>query len=104
MVQLHPALRCNLKCRHCYSSSGPGNAQELPAGMLMNVLDSLHAEGFNVASFSGGEPLLYKELFTVMRMRASWAMTVTVTTNGMLLNTQRRGAVGRKRAVGGHQR
>ncbi len=57
--------------------------------MLMNVLDSLHAEGFNVASFSGGEPLLYKELFTVMRHARQLGMTVTATTNGMLLNTER---------------
>ena len=89
VVQLHPALRCNLKCRHCYSSSGPRNTEELPTGLLMNVLDSLRAEGFNVASFSGGEPLLYKELFTVMRHARQLGMTVTVTTNGMLLNAQR---------------
>jgi MoaA/NifB/PqqE/SkfB family radical SAM enzyme len=89
VVQLHPALRCNLKCRHCYSSSGPRNAEELPAGVLMSALDGLRAEGFNVASFSGGEPLLYKELFTVMRHARQLGMTVTVTTNGMLLHQQR---------------
>ncbi|HMC30743.1 MAG TPA: radical SAM protein [Candidatus Angelobacter sp.] len=89
VVQLHPALRCNLKCRHCYSSSGPRNAEELPASVLMNVLDGLRAEGFNVASLSGGEPLLYKDLFTVMKHARQLGMTVTVTTNGMLLNEQR---------------
>jgi pyruvate-formate lyase-activating enzyme len=89
VVQLHPALRCNLKCRHCYSSSGPRNAEELPATVLMSALDGLRAEGFNVASFSGGEPLLYKELFTVMRYARQLGMVVTVTTNGMLLSGQR---------------
>lgn len=89
VVQLHPALRCNLKCRHCYSSSSPRNTEELPAGVLMNVLDGLRAEGFNVASVSGGEPLLYKELFAVMAHARQLGMTVTVTTNAMLLNEQR---------------
>ncbi|HEY7402611.1 MAG TPA: radical SAM protein [Candidatus Angelobacter sp.] len=86
VIQLHPALRCNLKCRHCYSSSGPRNTEELPASVLINALQVLRCEGFNVASISGGEPLLYKNLFPVMRFAREAGMVVTITTNGMLLS------------------
>ncbi len=86
VVQLHPALRCNLKCRHCYSSSGPRNTEELPASVLISALQVLRCEGFNVASISGGEPLLYKDLFPVMKFARQAGMVVTMTTNGMLLS------------------
>jgi hypothetical protein len=52
----------------------------------MRALEVLSAEGFNVASISGGEPLLYKPLFEVLECARSLGMTVTLTTNGMLLD------------------
>jgi pyruvate-formate lyase-activating enzyme len=85
VIQLHPTLRCNLECRHCYSSSSPQNAETLSLSVLTGALQVLWEEGFNVASVSGGEPLLYKPLFEVLRFARSLGMTVTVTTNGMLL-------------------
>ena len=85
VVQLHPTLRCNLKCRHCYSSSSPQNAETLTPSTLIGALSVLRDEGFNVVSVSGGEPLLYKPLFEVLKFARSLGMTVTLTTNGMLL-------------------
>jgi pyruvate-formate lyase-activating enzyme len=54
--------------------------------VLTQALQVLSEEGFNVVSISGGEPLLYKPLFDVLRFARSLGMTVTLTTNGMLLN------------------
>jgi pyruvate-formate lyase-activating enzyme len=85
VIQLHPTRRCNLKCLHCYSSSSPRNADALAPSVLARALQVLSGEGFNVASVSGGEPLLYKPLFEVLRFARSLGMTVTLTTNGMLL-------------------
>jgi pyruvate-formate lyase-activating enzyme len=86
VIQLHPTRRCNLRCLHCYSSSSPQNAETLASGVLMRALEVLSAEGFNVVSISGGEPLLYKPLFDVLEFARSLGMTVTLTTNGMLLD------------------
>ncbi len=86
VIQLHPTRRCNLKCLHCYSSSSPQNTDILSQHLLTQALQVLSEEGFNVASISGGEPLLYKPLFEVLRFARSLGMTVTLTTNAMLLN------------------
>jgi Fe-coproporphyrin III synthase len=86
VIQVHPSLRCNLKCRHCYSSSSPQNAEGLPPKILMGALQVLREEGFNVLSVSGGEPLLYKPLFEVLQFARSLGMTATLTTNGTLLS------------------
>jgi pyruvate-formate lyase-activating enzyme len=53
--------------------------------VLTRALQVLSGEGFNVVSVSGGEPLLYKPLFEILRFARSLGMTVTLTTNGMLL-------------------
>jgi MoaA/NifB/PqqE/SkfB family radical SAM enzyme len=52
---------------------------------MRDVLETLREEGFNVASVSGGEPLLYPHLYELLEFARSLSMTVTVTTNGMLL-------------------
>lgn len=38
ILQIHPTLRCNLRCEHCYSSSGPWEHQELDLNVVGNVL------------------------------------------------------------------
>lgn len=30
LVQIQPTLRCNLRCLHCYSESGPERHEEIP--------------------------------------------------------------------------
>ena len=36
-LQVHPTRRCNLRCLHCYSSSGPDQREELPLAMLRDA-------------------------------------------------------------------
>jgi MoaA/NifB/PqqE/SkfB family radical SAM enzyme len=85
VLQLHPTRRCNLRCVHCYSLSGPEERGELDAALLRRVLDDAAAEAFNVAGFSGGEPTLYRPLAELLAHAKSVGLTTTVTTNGMLL-------------------
>ena len=47
VVQIHPTLRCNLRCQHCYSASGPELAGGLAIEALERLLPELAAEGFN---------------------------------------------------------
>jgi MoaA/NifB/PqqE/SkfB family radical SAM enzyme len=89
ILQIHPTRRCNLRCLHCYSSSGPEERGELAAALLADALDDAAAEGYAVASFSGGEPLLYRPLREVLAHARRLGMVTTVTTNGMLLDERR---------------
>ena len=97
VLQLHPTRRCNLQCRHCYSSSGPEERDELGIALLCDALTDARAEGYTVAGFSGGEPMLYKHLRTALEHARSCGFSTTVTSNGMLLDERRldalRGAV-----------
>ena len=89
IVQIHPTRRCNLRCLHCYSSSGPEQRDQLEAAVLERAITDAGAEGYHVASFSGGEPVLYKELPRLLRHAKSCGMRTTVTSNGTLLDEKR---------------
>ena len=86
VVQVHPLLRCNLRCQHCYSTSGPALRGSLDAGLLCRALDVLAAEGYNGIGISGGEPLLYRDLPLLLAHARSLGMVTTVTTNAMLVD------------------
>jgi Fe-coproporphyrin III synthase len=82
ILQIHPSLRCNLSCAHCYSSSGPMARLELDVTTICNVISDAAAMGYRVLSISGGEPLMYGGLDQVLNHARSLDMVTTVTTNG----------------------
>jgi MoaA/NifB/PqqE/SkfB family radical SAM enzyme len=89
ILQLHPSLRCNLCCEHCYSSSGPGVRTELDPAMVCGLVSDAARMGYQVVSFSGGEPFLYSGLLEVLRHAKSLGLRTTVTTNGYFLQPRR---------------
>lgn len=89
VIQVHPTVACNLRCRHCYSNSGPGAGTGLPADRLLTALRALHAEGYDVLSISGGEPLAYRQLDRLVVGAAAAGYRVNLVTNGTLLTDLR---------------
>lgn len=89
ILQIHPTRLCNLRCRHCYSSSGPEEKGGLEPHLLRSVLDDAQTEGYTVTGFSGGEPLLYKPLPEILEHAGTLGFFRTVTSNGMLLDERR---------------
>ena len=93
VLQVHPTRRCNLECLHCYSSSGPREEEEIELQVLAPALEDARAEGYEVLSVSGGEPLLYRPLAGLLKSARGLGMKTTVTTNGMLLSGGRLDAI-----------
>ena len=89
MFQLHPSRFCNLRCQHCYSQSSPEARGSLPLELIRSAINGAKAEGYNVVSFSGGEPLLYEGLAPMLEYAKSLGLTTAITTNGTLLTPKR---------------
>jgi MoaA/NifB/PqqE/SkfB family radical SAM enzyme len=89
VVQIHPTLRCNLRCRHCYSSSGPNERAAVPFEVTRDALRSAADEGFNALGVSGGEPMMADGLDQLLTAAKDASMVTTITTNGMLLSRER---------------
>lgn len=93
ILQVHPTRRCNLRCRHCYSDSGPESRQELPCRILDELVRDAVAEGYDVLSVSGGEPFLYGHLPVLLGAARRAGMRTMVTSNGTRLGGARLGLV-----------
>ncbi|MEO5830782.1 MAG: radical SAM protein [Rhodanobacter sp.] len=89
VIQIHPTLRCNLRCQHCYSTSGPEQKGELALDVLERFLVDAAAEGYNAIGLSGGEPLTWKPLPKLLASARALGFTTSVTSNGLLLDARR---------------
>ncbi|WP_223883734.1 radical SAM protein [Pseudarthrobacter sp. BIM B-2242] len=86
VLQVHPTLRCNLKCTHCYSSSSPANVEEMDVEPLRDAITAAAHLGFQSMSVSGGEPLMYRGLDELLAHARSIGMRTGVVTNGALVS------------------
>jgi radical SAM protein with 4Fe4S-binding SPASM domain len=58
--------RCNLTCKHCYTTSADINFPgELTTPEIFTVMDDLKAFKVPVLILSGGEPLLHPDIFAI---------------------------------------
>lgn len=89
VVQIHPTRRCNLRCLHCYSSSSPDQRDMLDSTLLFNALNDAAEAGYNWASISGGEPVMYPHLVALLTHARRRGMQTAIATNGMLLDARR---------------
>jgi len=81
--------RCNLNCSHCYSnsSSNPENLpKELSPSQARKVVDQIALAGCGSLSFSGGEPLLRDDFYSVARRTSDYGLLCTLSTNGTLID------------------
>lgn len=85
----HPVLcnyyvtyRCNATCSFCDIWEKP-SPYVTPAQVRANIRD-LKRLGVKVIDFTGGEPLLHRELHELLRIAKEAGMITTVTTNGLL--------------------
>ena len=75
--------RCNLTCKHCYTTSTDINfPNELSTGEIYTVMDDLKAFKVPVLILSGGEPLLHPDIFAISRRAKDMGFYVALSTNG----------------------
>lgn len=89
VVHVHPTRACNLACVHCYSDSSPQVRGGLDVGRILRALEPLRAEGYEIVSISGGEPLVYRELPALVAGAAALGFRVHMITNGIRLTEER---------------
>lgn len=86
LIQIQPTLRCNLRCLHCYSESGPDRSEELSLKSLSGFLLEARQLGYSYVGVSGGEPLLWRELRNFLEWARKTGFSTSVSTNGTLIN------------------
>lgn len=74
--------RCNLRCEYCTVYKNP--SEELDEEGCKKVIDRIAEMKVAVISFTGGEPLLRKDIFRLIDHAKSKEMLVKISSNGTL--------------------
>ena len=78
--------RCNLTCKHCYTTSADINFPgELSTSEVFTVMDDLKSFHVPVLILSGGEPLLRKDIFDIALRAKEMGFYVGLSSNGTLI-------------------
>ena len=80
---------CNLRCQHCYATAGKVQEDELNHEEAIALVDKLARMGIPILAFSGGEPLVRKDIFDLTRRAADHGMYVSIATNGTLITPEK---------------
>lgn len=86
IVQLHLSRHCNLRCRHCYSRSGPDVREAVDPALIEPFLADAWEQGYGIASFSGGEPLMAPHFLASLAAARACGFRTMVVSNGMLID------------------
>lgn len=82
--------RCNLRCVHCYSQSkNIEYPDEITTKEAKGLLDDLAQFGAPVILFSGGEPLLRKDLSELIAYAREKGLRAVISTNGTLITREK---------------
>ncbi|MDY5822408.1 MAG: radical SAM protein [Helicobacter sp.] len=76
---------CNMRCKHCFINAGRVEKQQIDIeNILAKVRDITIINGYTSVTISGGEPLLHKNIFSLLEgLRGH---KVSLFTNGILIN------------------
>ncbi len=78
--------RCNLKCVHCYAQAvDTQGVDEIGTQQAKEIIDDLAAYGSPVMLFSGGEPLVRRDLTELASHAVECGMRAVISTNGTLI-------------------
>ncbi|MEM1573961.1 MAG: radical SAM protein [Candidatus Methanomethylicaceae archaeon] len=81
--------RCNLKCKHCYAEAGTSDYYELGTEEAKKGIKKLADWGVVILAFSGGEPLIRKDILELVKFAKDNNLYVAIATNGILLTKEK---------------
>lgn len=86
VVHLDLTWRCNERCVHCYLDHD--DRGEMTFSELDTLLVQMAAAGVFQLTISGGEPLLRKDVFQILRRARELTFNVKLKTNGILIGAE----------------
>lgn len=95
LAEIAVTYRCNNRCAFCYVPEQTGRRKrqqprELPAKKLKGIIDIFTTEAqVPFFSFTGGEPLVRKDIETLTEYAAAQGLTVNLVSNGTLCTKER---------------
>jgi radical SAM protein with 4Fe4S-binding SPASM domain len=87
VVVWNVCMHCNMRCPHCYAAAvSEPSPTDLDTAEALALVDDLAEAGVRVLIFSGGEPLLRGDLFTLIERARDLGISPQLSTNGVLID------------------
>lgn len=89
LTQVYYAITdgCNLRCPYCYASSEKRLAGELNTSESLKLVSQIADFGVDLIVFTGGEPLLRKDLFQIVQHANQSGLKSNMITNATMIGT-----------------
>ena len=78
--------RCNLLCHHCYSKADANGTDSLSLDQIKETVPKMKSAGVKFVIFSGGEPLIRKDIFDIAQVMKDHGIMTYLSTNGMYIS------------------
>ena len=80
---------CNLRCIHCHATSGIPDPHELDTDEGKRLIDQIaELSEFRTLIYTGGEPLVRPDIFTLLRHSQAAGFINIIATNGTLIDEE----------------
>ena len=86
-VEIRVTKACNLRCAHCSVAGGEAAHDELGTSEIKQVLEQLADMRVPYVTFTGGEPLLRRDVVKLIAFASSLGLRPNLDTNGMLISS-----------------
>lgn len=89
VISWNVTLKCNLKCAHCYINAKETNSvKELSTDAAKMLIHQITEVSKPLLILSGGEPLLRKDIYEIIKYGADRGLKMGMGSNGMLINEE----------------
>ncbi len=89
LVVWNTTNRCNLRCKHCYIDAEDHDYKhELSTEEAKEFIRDLAQMGAPVLLFSGGEPLMRKDIFELGKFATELGLRAVISSNGTLIDDE----------------
>ncbi len=79
---------CNLRCKHCLNNSGEIINNQLTTEEIFSLIKKLSMAGVQEIRFTGGEPLVHKDIYRMVELATDLGIYTSIGTNGTLIDEE----------------
>jgi radical SAM protein with 4Fe4S-binding SPASM domain len=85
-VTIYVTHGCNFRCKTCYLSAGEPLKNELSIENYEKIFREIRDLGFQIVYILGGEPLIRKDIFEIIKKAKENSLYVSMSSNGYFIN------------------
>lgn len=79
---------CNLRCKHCLNNSGEIIDNQITSKEIFCLIKKLAIAGIQEIRFTGGEPLVHKDIYKMIELATKLGIYTSIGTNGTLIDEE----------------